>query len=152
MNRRASLEARFFKLTALNILSNLTVPLVGLVDTAMLGHLADIRFLAGVALFFAGMAVNRRADNILIRLRRPGETGYRIPEGGLYRYVSCPNYLGEILEWMGWALATWSLAGLAFAVYTAANIGPRAVSHHRWYREQFPEYPTERRALIPYLL
>lgn len=50
MNRNSSLEARFFRLTVLNILSNLTVPLVGLVDTAMLGHLADIRFLAGVAL------------------------------------------------------------------------------------------------------
>jgi MATE family multidrug resistance protein len=50
VNRQASLEARFFKLTALNIVANLTVPMVGLVDTAMLGHLADIRFLAGVAL------------------------------------------------------------------------------------------------------
>ena len=33
-----------------NILANLTVPLVGLADTAMLGHLDDIRFLGGVAL------------------------------------------------------------------------------------------------------
>jgi steroid 5-alpha-reductase/3-oxo-5-alpha-steroid 4-dehydrogenase 1 len=117
-----------------------------------MGWLRDPRLVAGVALFFTGMAVNRRADNVLLRLRRPGETGYRIPEGGLYRFVSCPNYLGEILEWLGWAVATWSLAGLAFAVYTAANIGPRAVSNHRWYNKQFPEYPTERRALIPYLL
>lgn len=44
------LERRFFKLAILNILANVTVPLAGLVDTAMLGHLADIRFLAGVAL------------------------------------------------------------------------------------------------------
>jgi len=45
-----TLHARFTRLTLINILSNVTVPLVGLVDTAMLGHLADIRFLAGVAL------------------------------------------------------------------------------------------------------
>jgi MATE family multidrug resistance protein len=45
-----TLRARFTRLTFINILSNVTVPLVGLVDTAMLGHLADIRFLAGVAL------------------------------------------------------------------------------------------------------
>ena len=44
------LKRRFFRLTFLNILSNVTVPLVGLVDTAMLGHLPQIRFLAGVAL------------------------------------------------------------------------------------------------------
>lgn len=45
-----SLPRRFFRLTALNILANVAVPLAGLVDTAMLGHLEDIRFLAGVAL------------------------------------------------------------------------------------------------------
>ncbi len=45
-----SLRQRFFSLALINILSNVTVPLVGLVDTAMLGHLPDIRFLAGVAL------------------------------------------------------------------------------------------------------
>ncbi len=44
------LGRRFFRLAWPNILSNVTVPLVGLVDTAMLGHLPDIRFLGGVAL------------------------------------------------------------------------------------------------------
>ena len=47
---RGDLHRRFFRLALINILTNVTVPLVGLVDTAMLGHLADIRFLAGVAL------------------------------------------------------------------------------------------------------
>ena len=46
----SSLRRRFFRLTALNILANITAPLAGLVDVAMLGHLAEIRFLAGVAL------------------------------------------------------------------------------------------------------
>ncbi|HUO87414.1 MAG TPA: MATE family efflux transporter [Thermoanaerobaculia bacterium] len=45
-----SLPRRFLLLTGVNILTNLTVPLAGLVDTALLGHLPDIRFLAGVAL------------------------------------------------------------------------------------------------------
>jgi len=45
-----SLTRRFTRLAIPNILSNVTVPLVGLVDTAMLGHLPDIRFLGGVAL------------------------------------------------------------------------------------------------------
>lgn len=45
-----SLPRRFFRLAAVNLLTNLTVPAAGLVDTALLGHLADIRFLAGVAL------------------------------------------------------------------------------------------------------
>ena len=46
----ADLRRRFTRLTWTNILANITVPLAGLIDTAMLGHLSSIRFLAGVAL------------------------------------------------------------------------------------------------------
>ncbi len=112
--------------------------------------LTDPRFLVGIALFVVGYVINKQADGALKRLRREGP-GYRIPYGGLYHWVSCPNYLGEIITWFGWALASWSLAGLSFAIWTFANLAPRARSHHRWYREQFPDYPAERRALIPWL-
>jgi redox-sensitive bicupin YhaK (pirin superfamily) len=111
----------------------------------------DEHLVVGVALFLVGMGINLWADTALIKLRATGD-GYQIPRGGLYEWISCPNYFGEILEWCGWALATGSLAGVAFAVYTAANIGPRAIDHHRWYRERFPDYPPERRALIPWVL
>jgi 3-oxo-5-alpha-steroid 4-dehydrogenase 1 len=114
--------------------------------------LADPRFVAGVAVFAVGLAMNLHADTVLLNLRAPGETGYKIPRGGMYRWITSPNYLGELLEWFGWALLTWSLAGLAFAVYTAANLAPRAFSNHAWYRERFADYPRERRALIPFLV
>lgn len=113
--------------------------------------LFDPRFLLGVLLFFVGLGINRQSDRILLSLRRPGEAGYRIPRGGLFRWVSSPNYLGEIIEWSGWALATWSLAGVSFALWTAANLIPRAISHHRWYRAHFLDYPEERRAIFPWL-
>ena len=111
--------------------------------------LLDPRFLAGTLIFFGGILLNRQSDEILLNLRAPGETGYRIPLGGWFRWVSCPNYLGEILQWAGWALAVWSLAGLSFAVWTIANLAPRAWSNHCWYREHFAEYPRERKALLP---
>jgi 3-oxo-5-alpha-steroid 4-dehydrogenase 1 len=66
--------------------------------------------------------------------------------------VSSPNYLGEIIEWTGWAIATWSLAGFSFALYTFANLAPRAFANHRWYRETFDDYPPDRKALIPGVL
>lgn len=116
------------------------------------GWLADPRFLAGLAIFATGFALNIHSDNILLGLRKSGGSGYSIPRGGAFRYVSCPNYLGELLEWAGWALATWSLGGLAFFTYTAANLVPRALSHHRWYREWFEDYPPGRRALVPGVL
>lgn len=42
-------------------------------------YLSSPRFLAGVFLFFAGMAINWHSDHVLINLRKPGETGYKIP-------------------------------------------------------------------------
>lgn len=114
------------------------------------GWPVDPRFFVGGALFLAGFAINQHADRVLRRLRAPGEHGYKIPHGGLYRFVSAPNYFGEIVEWIGWALASWSPAGAAFAVWTAANLVPRAWANHRWYRQQFADYPTGRRALVPF--
>lgn len=111
--------------------------------------LADPRFVIGVSVFLCGWVINYQSDRILAGLRKPGETGYKIPWGGLYRWISCPNYLGEIVEWTGFAIACWSLPGLCFAVWTAANLAPRARTHHAWYRRTFADYPDNRTALIP---
>ncbi len=111
--------------------------------------LADPRFGVGLGLFIIGFIINRQADHTLRNLRKPDEAGYKIPYGGLYRWISCPNYLGEIVTWVGWAIATWSLPGLSFAVWTIANLAPRARAHHAWYRNHFPEYPAGRKALMP---
>jgi len=111
--------------------------------------LTDPRFIIGFALFVIGFIINRLPDRILRNLRTPEETGYKNPPGGLFQWTPCPNYLGEIIEWTGWAIATWSIAGLAFAVWTASNLNPRALSHHKWYHNQFPDYPPEHKALLP---
>ncbi|MBI2565901.1 MAG: DUF1295 domain-containing protein [Candidatus Schekmanbacteria bacterium] len=112
----------------------------------------DPRLIAGTLLFLAGLALNLHSDAVLRRLRRGCGAGYQVPYGGAYRWVSCPNYLGELIEWTGWAVATWSLAGLSFALWTAANLVPRALSHHDWYRRTFPCYPPRRRAILPLVL
>ncbi len=116
--------------------------------TAWLG---DWKFLTGFGLFLSGGAVNIRSDQILRRLRNSSRL-YGIPRGFLFEYVSCPNYLGEIIEWLGWAMLTWSLAGLSFALWTIANLLPRAIYWHRWYRNTFENYPSNRKALVPFVL
>ncbi len=112
----------------------------------------DPRFLVGMVLFWVGLGINWQSDNILLRLRKPGSMGYAIPQGGLFSKVSCPNHFGEMVEWTGFALMTWCLPGLAFAVWTIANLAPRALAHHRWYQENFPNYPKERKALVPFVV
>jgi 3-oxo-5-alpha-steroid 4-dehydrogenase 1 len=111
--------------------------------------LVDLRFIIGVMLFIMGYVINRQADQTLRSLRQPGESDYKISYSRLHRWVSSPNYLGEITIWIGWALATWSLPGLAFAFWTVANLLPRARANHDWYRRTFADYPPERKALIP---
>ena len=144
-------------IASLAIVTNI---MVGLINGYWLFHLAplqsmewlfDPRFVLGIALFGMGFLINYRSDRILLNLRKPGETGYRIPFGGGYRWVSSPNYMGEIIEWLGWALATWSGSGLMFAMWTISNLLPRAKAHHQWYREKFADYPGERKALIPWI-
>lgn len=113
--------------------------------------LSNPLFVAGLVVFFCGWSINHHADAVLRNLRKPGESGYKIPYGGFYRFISCPNYFGEIVEWIGFAMAASTSAAWAFAFFTAANLVPRAVAHHRWYREKFEDYPR-RKAVIPFLL
>jgi 3-oxo-5-alpha-steroid 4-dehydrogenase 1 len=113
--------------------------------------LTDPRFIAGVILFSIGFFINKQSDAITRKLWDPQNPGYKIPFGGMYRFLSCPNYFGEIITWIGWAVMTWSLAGLFFVVWTTANLLPRARANHRWYLEKFPDYPHDRKALFPFV-
>ena len=115
-------------------------------------YITDPKFIAGVILFFTGLVINWSADNRLIHLRAPGETGYKIPRGWLFNYISCPNLLGELMEWGGFALLCWNLPALCFFIWSAANLLPRAMAHHQWYKNEFTDYPAERKAVIPFLL
>ncbi len=113
--------------------------------------LMDPRFIGGAFIFCIGFFINKQSDAITRKLWDAKNPGYKIPYGGMFRYLSCPNYFGEILTWIGWAILTWSLAGLVFAIWTAANLVPRAMTHHKWYLKEFPDYPAERKAIVPFL-
>jgi len=104
-------------------------------------------------------------------LRKEHTTGYFIPKGGLFEYVSAANYLAETIEWLGFMIAAdfaypavptlllrkilltfflWQQ--VSFFIFVVANLAPRAVSNHRWYQEKFKgEYPANRKAFIPFI-
>jgi 3-oxo-5-alpha-steroid 4-dehydrogenase 1 len=112
----------------------------------------DLRVVIGAFVFLIGFIINQYHDTLLINLRKGEKTGYSIPFGGLFRFVSCPNFLGEIIIWIGFFVVTLSLPALAFLVWTLANLIPRALDHHKWYRSEFPDYPAKRKALFPFLV
>lgn len=103
----------------------------------------------GLTIFTIGVIINVTSDNILLSLRKPGETGYKIPQGGLFKWVSCPNLFGEIVEWIGYCIANPNPATISFAIWTFCNLSPRAQAHHKWYLNKFSDYPKVRKAVIP---
>lgn len=133
----------------------------GYLNGAYIGHYAphindawlqDPRFWIGIVVFMGGYYLNKQSDAILRNLRKDGETGYKIPYGGGFRWVTMPNYLGELVTWTGFAIAAWSLAGVSFVVFTLANLLPRALANHKWYQQTFADYPKERKAIFPKIL
>ncbi len=101
------------------------------------GWLLDPRFIAGLLTFAAGMFINLQSDNIIRHLRKPGDTRHYLPQGGMFRYVTSANYFGEFLEWTGFAVLTWSWSGAVFALWTFANLCPRAARIHERYKQEF---------------
>ena len=95
------------------------------------------QFIIGVIIFFGGFYINLRSDYIIRHLRKnDDDTNHYLPSGFMFNYVTSANYLGELLEWLGFAILTWSLSGLVFFIWTFANLVPRANSIYKRYRKE----------------
>ena len=99
------------------------------------------------------MGINIHSDKVIRNLRQPGDTKHYFPHKGMYRYVTSANYFGEFVEWCGFAILTWSWAGAVFAVWTFANLGPRAARINKRYWQEFPEEMAKYRPkrIIPFI-
>jgi 3-oxo-5-alpha-steroid 4-dehydrogenase 1 len=117
-------------------------------STVGINELGGVQIL-GLVFFLTGFFVHVHSDHVLRGLRKDGERGYKIPGKGLHCWVASPNYFGEIVQWLGFALFVQNLAGWSFLLWTVANLLPRALVNHQWYKETFSDYPKERKALVP---
>ena len=114
-------------------------------------YLIQPRTLAGIAIFFAGMAVNIHSDHVIRSLRKPGDTNHYLPERGMYRFVTSANYFGELVEWTGFAIASSTWASWVFVLWTAANLVPRAAAIYNRYAEEFGDVVYSRKRIIPFV-
>lgn len=117
----------------------------------------DPRFIIGLIIYACGFVLIVHSEYVVRNLRpkhpKPGQiSDYKIPYGGGFRFVSSPQYLGEMLAWLGLAVFSWGLPGVIILLITVGNLAPRAFATHSWYKEKFPDYPSNRKALIPYVL
>lgn len=95
------------------------------------------KFIAGFLIFLIGMYINIQSDDIIRNLRKDGDSGHYLPKEGMFRYVTSANYFGELVEWIGFAILTWSWSGAVFAVWTFANLAPRASRIYDRYKVEF---------------
>lgn len=122
----SSLENRwlfknFSRLASINILSNLMVPLAGLIDTAFLGHLQDIRYFAGVALTTVLFNYLYWTFGFL-RMSTTGLTAQAIgnQDADAALLVGLRNAVLALGLGLGILLLQWRLRSLGFAVLSAA--------------------------------
>ena len=114
---------------------------------------SDPRFIAGFIIFIIGMYINIQSDDIIRNLRKEGDTNHYLPKGGMFRYVTSANYFGEVVEWTGFAILTWSWAGAVFALWTFANLGPRAARIYDKYQVEFGDQLDTKKVkrIIPFI-
>jgi len=102
------------------------------------------QFIVGTLIFLLGMVINIYSDRIIRNLRVDiTDNNYYLPKGWPFTKVSSANYLGEILEWIGFALLTWSVSGAVFLLWTCANIIPRSKAVYARYTQFFGKEFTD---------
>lgn len=111
----------------------------------------DNWFYLGLVLFPVGIVGNFVHHKILANLRRDKQD-YFIPEGCLFRLMVCPHYLFEIITWLGIALMSRHLAAFLAVGFMLAYLSARSLRTLDWYREKFPNFPSDRKAILPFIL
>ena len=108
--------------------------------------------LTGVTLFVVGLFGNLYHHWLLANLREPGETGYKLPTGGLFPWVACPHYLLELVGWYGYALVFHHAAAWAVVLTMTAYLAGRSHNTVKWYRDRLgDEVPPDWRRLVPFI-
>ncbi|KAJ7565536.1 hypothetical protein O6H91_02G064500 [Diphasiastrum complanatum] len=74
---------------------------------------------------------------ILKNLRSQSKGGYQIPRGFLFNYITCANYTTEVYQWLGFNIATQTVAGYTFVLFAAYIMTNWALPKHRRLKKLF---------------
>lgn len=107
----------------------------------------------GVALFLFGETGNGLVHLYLSSLRTPGTTERKIPVGYGFSLVTCPNYMYEVLSWVGVTLVSRSWTTALFIAIGTAQMFAWAKGKEATYRKEFGDlYKKKRYVMLPGLL
>lgn len=127
-----------------------------------LSGLPAFQMASGVLLFLVGETGNLWHHILLRRLRSPKKaissqnsspptSSYQVPHGGLFSLLVCPHYSFELIAWLGISFLSghWEVFAI-FGVMTFYLAG-RSTQTQKWYLQNTPGFPIDRRRIIPFL-
>ncbi|KAI0389704.1 3-oxo-5-alpha-steroid 4-dehydrogenase-domain-containing protein [Xylariaceae sp. FL0594] len=107
----------------------------------------------GLALYVFGELCNAHVHWYLSSLRKPGETARKIPRGLGFGLVTCPNYMFEIVAWIGIILITRSPTLVVFIAIGSYFMYVWGWGKEKAYRKEFGDkYKKKRSVMLPGLL
>lgn len=113
------------------------------------GETFPVALRVGMVLWGLGTSLNLYHHWLLSRLRKDGAGGYHLPRGGLFGWVACPHYFGELVAWFGFALVFHHITALVFFSTMLLYLMGRSSATLSWYREKLTTTPEGWRRLIP---
>ncbi|KAL9654609.1 hypothetical protein ABK040_006671 [Willaertia magna] len=116
-----------------------------------------IPFLIGFILFTYSWYHQYNCHVILYQLAKEKNNynkGYQIPNGDLFQYVYCPHYFTEILIYLSLniILQFQQVSLLLCLLFTMLNLIYHSLETREWYKLKFSQLPTNRKAIIPFIL
>jgi len=107
----------------------------------------------GFPWFCTFMILNFICHMRLKYMRPKGTNDFVIPHGGLFEYITCPNYFCEIMTWFGFNILTgFTIAGVAFNIVGTLQMLQWATQRRDKYKKLFgSKWPNKRYVLFPFI-
>lgn len=104
----------------------------------------------GLIVYIFGEVSNAHTHLTLSRLRSKGGTERGVPRGYGFNLVTCPNYLFEMIAWLGVNLVTKCTATALFTAIAWAQMHVWAIKKEKALRQEFPDtYKKKRNGIFP---
>jgi very-long-chain enoyl-CoA reductase len=107
--------------------------------------------IAGFLIWVLGSYGNFFHHDLLAKLRKDGEKGYKVPKGGLFGLVCCPHYFCEIIAWFGFSLFFTHIGAFCLTLTMAMYLLGRAPATLAWYKQKQLKIPPDWKSMVPYL-
>jgi len=109
--------------------------------------------IVGFPWFCSFMVLNFICHMRLKYMRPKGTNAFVIPHGGLFEYITCPNYFCEIMTWVGFNILTgFTPAGVAFNIVGTLQMIKWASERRQKFIKLFgSKWPKKRYVLFPFI-